>query len=88
MAIRVAIAVRDTSLDCLGNILPEGCPRGLDVVANVLERRRDALPEILHVAAELLRKTRIRTHALRVNGAGYPAHPLYLPASLKPAPWP
>jgi hypothetical protein len=37
---------------------------------------------------ELLRKTRIRTHALRVNGAGYPAHPLYLPASLKPAPWP
>jgi hypothetical protein len=37
---------------------------------------------------ELLRKTRIRTYALRVNGGGYPAHPLYLRASLTPTPWP
>jgi hypothetical protein len=36
---------------------------------------------------DLLRKNSIRVHALRVNGAGHPAHPLYLPASLKPTPW-
>jgi hypothetical protein len=33
---------------------------------------------------ELLRKNRVRLHALRVNGAGHPAHPLYLPSSLMP----
>jgi hypothetical protein len=32
----------------------------------------------------LLRKEKIRLHALRVNGAGHPAHPLYLPAVLTP----
>lgn len=37
---------------------------------------------------ELLRRTGIRTHVLRLNGAGHPAHPLYLPASLNPKPWP
>ena len=26
----------------------------------------------------------VRLHALRVNGAGHPAHPLYLPSSLMP----
>lgn len=33
----------------------------------------------------LLRKNQIRVHALRVNGAGHPAHPLYLPQTLTPA---
>jgi hypothetical protein len=37
---------------------------------------------------ELLRRTGIRMHVLRVNRAGHPAHPLYLPASLEPTPWP
>jgi hypothetical protein len=26
-------------------------------------------------------------HALRLNGSGHPAHPLYLPGSLQPQPW-
>jgi len=32
----------------------------------------------------LLRDAGIELHALRVNGAGEPAHPLYLPAALTP----
>jgi hypothetical protein len=31
-----------------------------------------------------LRKAKLELHALRLNGNGEPAHPLYLPASLKP----
>lgn len=36
----------------------------------------------------LLKQQRIALHVLRMNGAGHPAHPLYLPSSLKPTPWP
>ena len=35
----------------------------------------------------LLASHGIRLHALRLNGAGEPAHPLYLPKSLRPAAW-
>ena len=31
-----------------------------------------------------LGRAKVKLHALRVNGNGEPAHPLYLPASLKP----
>ena len=33
---------------------------------------------------DLLRSSGIRLHALRMNGLGEPAHPLYLPSRLKP----
>ena len=35
----------------------------------------------------LLRKKKVALHALRLNGNGEPAHPLYLPASLNPQKW-
>jgi hypothetical protein len=35
----------------------------------------------------ILRKNRISLHTLRLNANGEPAHPLYLPASLKPENW-
>lgn len=35
----------------------------------------------------LLRRKKISLRALRLNGNGEPAHPLYLPASLKPRKW-
>ena len=37
--------------------------------------------------ARLLQSKKISLHALRANGGGEPAHPLYLPASLKPQKW-
>ena len=35
----------------------------------------------------LLKRAGVRLHALRVNGSGEPAHPLYLKASLRPRRW-
>ena len=46
-----------------------------------LHRARSA-----HVV-ELLRNARVGLHVLRTNACGEPAHPLYLPAALRAAPW-
>ena len=39
------------------------------------------------MVSELLRSAGVRLHALRITGAGEPAHPLYLPARLSAARW-
>lgn len=44
------------------------------------------LERALH-AKNLLRESGIALHVLRMNGKGHPAHPLYLPGTLKPLPW-
>lgn len=36
---------------------------------------------------DYLRKAGVELHVLRLNGSGEPAHPLYLPGTLAPAPW-
>jgi hypothetical protein len=44
-----------------------------------LERSRAVL--------RLLRNAGIALHVLRLNISGEPAHPLYLPRTLRPRPW-
>jgi hypothetical protein len=36
---------------------------------------------------ELLGRNKAALHALRLNGSGEPAHPLYLPGALRATPW-
>jgi len=36
---------------------------------------------------DALRSSRVKLHYLKINGGGHPAHPLYLPGSLRARPW-
>ena len=37
---------------------------------------------------DLLRRLGVDLHFLKMNGAGEPSHPLYLPSTRRPTPWP
>jgi hypothetical protein len=37
--------------------------------------------------AAALRRSGVKLHYLKMNGAGHPSHPLYLPAKLDPVAW-
>jgi hypothetical protein len=76
---------------------PTGDPENLETIFREAQRAslvvcawgRDG--SLLHRGAFVaagLRARGVKTHALRLLANGEPEHPLYLPASLEPRPWP
>src|SRR4030042_1273473 len=57
VAITMTVTMCDATFDSLCHFLPEGAPRCLHIIPDVLERGRDSGSEVLHITPEVLPET-------------------------------